>query len=391
MASSCSWWRFVMRFQKVNKMSWAVHLCVAALCAVFALVSLGCEKDTDGPLDVSDESANFQGEGFFYFASLDSSSNIHLYQDTLFLQMGKIWSFNNCSLQKIDLNYSQEDSVLWISPVIKIKSTSQDCAAPYYRPDTLLKLDLNGVLNNDIATIKVRNDVDSVLDSILVRQGAFQRDSFDIYLDSSFSDAHRYPLRANVKGSPKNKPSILRVLDSLTPRVFYWKTMESRCTHRVDMCKSVVPDTLYPSSWSLNDTNLVPIHYACADSDSVYCINSKWENDSTALGKLQERPDTIWHYSTYYMEKIARCGTYNSFNVKSFYVGSTVRFTRDLLKPADGEAHCGPSSNENWMIYRLPSNKLVTDTDSAIVVDSLLQLLDRAEVAPESLVVKDTL
>ena len=157
------------------------------------------------------------------------------------------------------------------------------------------------------------------------------------------------------------------------------------------MCKSVVTDTLYPESWNINDTNLVPIHYACADSDLVYCINSKWENDSSALGKLQERPDTIWHYSTYYVEKIPDCVTFNSCSYTTVLVGQTVRFIRQQMVPDENEIYCGPASRRDWMIYNLSAGTMVLDGDSLTVVDSLIQQWKKASVAPESLMVKDTL
>lgn len=365
------------------------RIVLTVLASVLAVLLCSCEKSTDGPLSVSDSSAKFEDEGYFLSANLDSGATIHLADDTLYLAMGKIWSFNNCSLKDIQLNYTQEDSILWIAPVIKIRSNGEDCSAPYFRPDTVLKLNLESCLKDDISVVKVKNDTDSLLDSIMVRRGSFRKDTFEIYLDSIFNDVKHYPVRTSDKGDSAEKPTVLRMLDSLTPRVFYWRTMESTCTHRVDMCKSVVPDTLYPTTWNVNDTNLVPIHYACADSDSVYCINSKWENDSSALGKLQERPDTIWHYSTYYMEKVAKCGTYNSFAVRNYYIGSKAYVIRELMIPAERETHCGPSSTEDWMIYNLATWKLVTNTDSTALVDTVFAHWDKAEVAPESLVVKE--
>lgn len=365
------------------------RLAAAVVFCLLMALFCSCEKSTDGPLSATDNSAKFEGEGYFLSAKLDSGAAIHLADDTLYLQMGKIWSFNNCSLKEIQLNFIREDSVLWIAPVIKIKSNGDDCSAPYYRPDTLLKLNLADRLKDDVSRLKVKNDTDSLLDSIMVRRGTFRRDTFEIYLDSVFNDVKHYPVRTSDKGRSSVKPTIMRMLDSLTPRVFYWRTMESTCTHRVDMCKSVIPDTLYPTNWNINDTNLVPVHYACADSDSVYCINSKWENDSTALGKLQERPDTIWHYSTYYMEKVDKCGTYNDFFVRNYFVGSKVYVARELMIPAESEIHCGPSSTEDWMIYDMSNWKLVTNTDSTALVDTIFAHWDKAEVAPESLIVKE--
>ena len=163
--------------------------------------------------------------------------------------------------------------------------------------------------------------------------------------------------------------------------------MQSNCTYRVDDCHNTVADTIYPSTWKYGDTNLVPVHYACADSDSVYCINSKWENDSTALGVLQERPDTIWHYSTYYSEKIPKCGTYSFFSISNYKVGERVRFIRELLTPAEEESFCGPASKEDWYVFSLTKSKMVTDSDTIQVLDTLYQIWKAADIAPDTLVV----
>ena len=362
-------------------------------CMVFGLLWIlsavvffaGCEKDTDGPMNVSDNDFSYDGEGFFAYARLDSGKTIHLSKDTLYLEMGKMWTFSNCALKSIQLTYGKLDSILWLLPTLSIHATAEDCAAPYYRSDTTLKLLLTSEQMSGIGVIKVKNDADTTLDSIILRRGSLSKDTFYVYLDSSFADPHAYPLRTKDKKKSKAVPQILRVLDSLTPRVFYWRTMKSTCTHRVDMCKKTVADTIYPTSWNINDTNLVPVHYACADSDSVYCINSKWENDSTGLGELKERPDTIWHYSTYYTEKIPKCGTYSSFAVSSYTVGDRVRFIRELFTPDKDESFCGPNSQKEWMVYNLSGNKMVVDSDSVTILDSLSKIWKKATVAPDTL------
>jgi hypothetical protein len=295
-----------------------------------------------------------------------------------------MWTFSNCALQSIDLNLNKEDSVLWIAPTLKFRATEEDCPAPYYRPDTLLAINLTDDQIDGIAMIKVKNDADSLLDSILLRRGSFSMDTFDIYLDSSFADVHAYPLRTKDMKNGKTVPTVMRVLDSLTPRVFYWRTMKSNCTYRVDNCSNTIPDTIYPTRWNVNDTNLVPVHYVCADSDSVYCINSKWENDSTELGSVLERPDTIWHYSTYYTEKIPECGTYSHFAIHAFQIGGQARFVRELFTPDEDESFCGPNSKKDWMVYNLSTNKMVVDSDSVTVLDSLYKIWKKATVAPDA-------
>lgn len=368
-------------------MKWlrSTKMLFVALCAIWVLgFYVGCEKDTDGPLSATYSDDVFAGKGYFLSASLDSGKAIHLVGDTLYLQLGKMWTFSNCALKSINLGFSRTDSVGWIKPDIDILVTDKDCSAPYYRPDTLIKLIVRDEDVRGVGMLKVQNDADSVLDSILVRRGSLSKDTFFIYMDSSFADAHNYPLR--TKGKDKlGQPTIIRVLDSLTPREFYWRAMKSTCTYRIDMCKNVVPDTIYPTSWNLSDTNLVPVHYACADTDSVYCTKNKWENDSTDLGELQVRPDTIWHYSTYYMEKIPKCGTFAAFATAYYGVGQRVRFIRQLFSPGEDETFCGPSTGSQWMLYNLSGNKMVVDSLGRL--DSLIKVWKNADIAPDTLIV----
>ena len=69
-----------------------------------------CAQDGDGPLDVMPNGKSVDGEGFFEAATLDSGKTLHLISDTLYITLSKIWSFSDCSLSSIDLNYSFEDS-----------------------------------------------------------------------------------------------------------------------------------------------------------------------------------------------------------------------------------------------------------------------------------------
>lgn len=361
---------------------------VFAACVGLLFFLVGCEYSSDGPLKPSSGNLVHDGQGFFLEAALDSNHFIHLASDTLFLGLQSIWSFSNCALKSIDVDYEKEGSVLWISPTINIHATEDECAAPLYRPDTVLKLNLDEEILDGVGQINVRNDNDDTLDTIVVRRGSFVTDTFRVYIDSLFANPRNYPLK--TKETKKGEPiaSVLAVLDSLTPRVFYWRTMKSTCTHRVDMCDDVVADTIYPTSWNINDTNLVPVHYSCADSSLIYCINTKWENDTASLGSLQERPDTIWSYSTYYVENIPECSTFDGFSSVSVTAGSTANFIRKMFVPGEEETFCGPSSSKKKMFYKLPG-RMVLDNDSVKVVDDLLSAWDKASVAPDTLIAKD--
>ena len=350
---------------------------LSLLMAFFA----SCAQDGDGPLDVMPNGERVIGSGYFLDATLDSGKTLHLISDTLYVTLSQIWSFSNCSLTSIDLNESVVDSVFVIAPKISIKTNTDDCPAPMYRPDTTFKMMLKD-LPSQVTNVIVKNDVDSLLDSIKLRRGTLELDTFRIFIDSSFAVHDSLPLRT------KESPSLLRVLDSLTPQKFFWRTLRANCTMRVDMCNDVVADTIYPSSWYENDTALVPVRYACASTDSVYCLNTKWEYDSTALGKVNERLDTVWHTSTYYIEDIPSCALLNGLVYGGFTYNNKATFVRELFVPDEDERSCGPSTNKDWVAYRIESNKILlenADGDNKDVIDSLYKVWKSATVAPDTL------
>ena len=346
---------------------------------IFPLVFFAsCAQDGDGPLDVMPNGESVEGDGYFLGATLDSGRTIHLISDTLYITLSQIWSFSNCSLTSIDLDYTFEDSVLVFSPKVKIKVNTDDCPAPMFRPDSTFKRLTDGGISSNITKIVVKNDVDSLLDSIMLRRGKFARDTFRIFVDSAFDEMSSLPLRT------KNSPSILRVLDSITPQKFLWRTLRTKCSMRVDMCDSVVADTIYPTNWNLNDTALVPVRYACASADSVYCLESKWEYDSTALGKVKERLDTVWHTSLYYIEKIPSCAMLNSINYTGFTLGGTVTFVRELFVPDESERSCGPSTKKDWVAFSFSKNSVVLASEDGAPVDSLYKIWKSADVARDT-------
>jgi len=365
------------RFATLPFFAGLISLCMAFFAS--------CAQDGDGPLDVMPSGSSVEGEGFFESAVLDSGKMIHLISDTLYITLSKIWSFSNCSLTSIDLNYTFEDSVLVFAPKVEFKVNTEDCPAPKYRPDSTFKM-LTDEIPSNITDIVVKNDADSLLDSILLRRGKIELDTFRIFVDSAFADPSAYPLRT------KKSPSLLRVLDSLTPQKFYWRTLRANCTMRVDVCDSVVTDTIYPSKWNVNDTALVPVRYACASEDSTYCLNTKWEYDSTALGKVMVRPDTVWHTSTYYIEDVPSCAMMSGFAYSGFVYNSKATFIRKLFVPDESERSCGPATKKDWIAYRLDNGKLVVENDdeNQTPVDSLYQIWKSATVAADTLIAEST-
>ena len=336
----------------------------AALVAV-CFCALACTQDDDGVIPLSSGDDSFSGEGFFRMAVLDSDANIHLASDTLFLRIDSLWTFSNCALKKIEIEQEKVGETLVLSPRMILETDGEDCPAPYYHPDTTLALTFDASDLEGISQIRVRNDEGTDLDSIMLRRGHFELDTFEIFVDSLFDSVSALPLRT------KKSPSILKVLDSLTPRLFYWRAMKSNCELQIDICDSVVNDTIYPSSWRSSDTALVPIRKACALGDSVYCVSSRWVNDSATLGDVQERADTLWHTSLYYVEEIPECASMNSFERGSLTLGKNFTVVRELMVPDESETFCGPSTLKDLYIFDITRNRVFPDTLDA---DSLYRI-----------------
>lgn len=346
---------------------------------------VGCTHDGDGPLDVMPGGETVEGNGFFLGATLDSGKSLHLISDTLYITLSKIWSFSNCSLTSIDLDENYENSQLVIYPKVNIKVNADDCPAPMYRPDTTFKMVLPDDVPSELTDIVVKNDRDSLITSIKLRRGKIVTDTFYIFVDSAFAVMDSLPLRT------KESPSVLRVLDSITPQKFYWRTLRANCTRRVDKCGDVVADTLYPSRWNVDDTVLVPVRYACASADSLYCLKDKWEYDSTSLGKVKVRLDTVWHTNLYYIEKIPKCGWVETFRYSGFVFGEKMSFLRSMFVPDENEISCGPSTRMDYFVYNLSSNFLVLENeeeeDDAKFVDSLFAVWKTATVARDTVAI----
>jgi len=336
---------------------------VAFAAAPFFLAA--CTQGDDGPIPVSAEDDSFVGTGFFRKATLDSGAFIHLVSDTLFINLDSLWSYSNCALKRIELDASNDGGSLVISPKIIIESDGEDCPSPFLHPDTTVKLLLDADDVSGASVLRIRNDEGRELDTILLRRGRFERDTFAIYVDSLFDSVSALPLR--TKGSP----SILKVVDSLTPRVFYWRPIKSECGLIVDKCGSVVADTIFPTVWNMSDTALVPIRKSCALGDSTYCSNNRWVDDSSSIGDVQERTDTLWHTSLYYVEEIPDCASMNSFAFDAFSVGRKVNFAREIMVPDESETACGPSALRDVFIYDIGRNRVFPDSLDA---DSLYGL-----------------
>lgn len=354
-----------------------IFVLLALLLACTALVA--CTQSEDGPLNVSREKIELSRTGYYLRPTLDSGKSIHLVQDTLYLYLDSMWTYSNCALKRISYDKRREDSTYRIKPVLHLHQTVEDCPSPYYRPSYMLKLVFDEEELDGISRIIAENTFDSVFDTIAVRRGNMSMDTFEIYVDSLFASNDSLPLR--TKGSP----SLLKVLDSITPLEFYWRPMKSKCKMKITDCDSLVSDTLFPDKWELNDTLLVPVRQACADSDDVYCMSSYWENDSNSLGSVRIHRDTTWHTSRFLVESVPACATYDRYSYRTFSVGYTGTFIRELFSPDSSETACGPLSRDSWIALRLLSNGAVmldSETDSLGTAEKLYKAWKKAKVAP---------
>lgn len=346
----------------------------AVLAVMLAIPS--CTQSEDGPLNISNENISFATMGYFLRPELDSGKSIYLVGDTLHMKLDSAWTYSNCALRSITYDTSTVDSVFFLKPLLHLNANSGDCPSPYYRKNLTSRLILRESVLGGVTQIVMSNTYDSVFDTISVRRGSVSLDTFSIYVDSIFNTHDSLPLR--TKGSP----SLLKVLDSITPHSFYWRPMKSKCEMKISDCDSTVSDTLFPKQWVLGDTLLAPVRTACADSDEVYCAASYWKDDSSSLGSVRIHHDTTWNTSMYLVESIPSCGTYDRYTYKLMQVGYKGTFIRELFTPNEMDISCGPLTREKWMAISLSNGKIVQDSDSLEIAEKLYKEWKKAKVAP---------
>lgn len=335
-----------------------------------AICIYSCSYSEDGPISIYPEELEGDYSGFALFASLDSGNFIHLRKDTLRIVLDSIWTLSNCFLEDISFEESEEDSILFLKPIIHFSLSATDCASPLFFPETLISIPPSDSWKS-YQEIRVMDSQGELEDSIFLRNGDFLKDTFEIYIDSSFADPYLLPRKT------KGEPSILKKIDSLQERTFYWRTMESRCTYIVDTCETKL-DTLYPNSWSLRDTNLVPIRLTCKDSTLRYCLQRDWKNDSLALGKLNERLDTLWYYSWFLIQEMPKGGMLNKLSYSNISHKTKVQITEEIFKP-ESEKDYITNPDSSLMFYDLRTGEKVSYDDS------LYSVFKNAEIGRDTL------
>lgn len=322
----------------------------------FALIC-ACSESDDGPIPLFPNGILGEREGYLLSASLDSGRSIHLKSDTLAVFLDSIWSLADCYLENIFLEERIEDTILILHPKVEFSISEKDCAAPLYRPDTTLYLLPSSSWKN-IREIRIENTDGIPQDTITLRAGKFLSDTFSIYIDTTFSSPYAWPRRT------PELPSIMRALDSLEERKFYWRTIPSTCKHIIDTCQTV-PDTAFPSNWSLRDTNLVPLRVACEDSTLRYCLLRDWENDSSKAGELRERLDTLWFSSWYLVSSIPKCGTIVDLFRWSVFPGGTFVGMQKAFSP-ESMSECFLRETDTLAVFHLGTNSLISNADSLL-------------------------
>ncbi len=340
-------------------------------CAALAIWS--CTESDDGPISIYPDSMNGASEGFVWRALLDSGQTVHLRRDTLRVTLDSIWSLTNCFLEKLKLKAALEDTVLMLTPHVSIEIHAEDCAAPLYRPDTILYV-LTENLPSQIREIRVQNTYGEIRDSIALRNGTLNFDTSVVYIDTTFNDPHALPRKT------PGMPSVLRVLDSLTERLFYYRLMPSKCRYIIDTCETK-NDTIFPSSWSLRDTNLVPIRKTCVDTTLRYCLTRDWKNDSTNLEEVKIRPDTLWYASYYWVRSIPKCGGLNQTFYPNAVPGYKFKVIEEIFTPAS-ESDCLTDVNLEKIVVPIGETESL---DSENWADSILNIFDTAAVGRDTL------
>lgn len=357
--------------------------------ALFFLIA--CSESDDGPISIYPDGFEIDGYGYVLSAELDSGARFHLQGDTLRLALDSMWSFGNCFLKQIQLFQSYEsDSVLVLYPKLVLGNTGKtDCPQPLFRPDTVLKIPfgnwenvreirIEGNAHNEFYTEKPDTASRASLtfkDSILVRKGSFSSESLSVYLDSAFADPYSLPRRSFA-----DTAGILKVVDSISVDTFAYRLMKSVCKDVHDSCETV-PDTVWRSTWSASDTNLVPIRKVCKDT-LTYCLSSNWQNDSTALSdSVYNYLDTTWFTSSFFASQTPECASVNRYAISSSATAGRYFVANfELLVPADDEKACGPAALSDWILFDVKTGEEILDSALA---DSLISAWNRASVGLE--------
>lgn len=188
-------------------------------CLTFALCFFSCGSQDDGPLNAFDDQWISAGHGHYFAAELDSGALIHLWGDSLSVDLQKVWTIADCYLQSMDPLWSVVDSTATLSFDLPLYSNPDPLCASYSSlRDTLIQVPLNTQLEKTSRLLLYGRDSVSqsenvILDSVYLRRGVFDDSSWAIQLDSEFLSSDYWPW---VSG---NNPWIVRLPQDTTIRM----------------------------------------------------------------------------------------------------------------------------------------------------------------------------
>lgn len=392
-----------------------LFLFCASLAAAFMM---GCTQDGDGPMDAWDSGVVYQGQGFYLEGILDSGRRVHARTDSLSVELDSLWLISRCYLRHVDYFESNQDSQTFLAFRLWLQTDpASECPSSPLGGDTLVVIPPSAAWKNS-SLLFLRGAIDSVaidedsvprrsplsdaerfgsnVDSIWILDGMNQDSVFFFTFDSNFSNRKKLPRKVG-KG-----PWVVRFLHPPQYGMNFWVISPEKCKASRSRC-TLVPDTLWPTlafndtaaESAVYDTNLVSLRQRCkGDSTALeYCAARDWVRDSSKALSYGQAPDTMWSWSTFFVERIPQCAVLNRDTLHSYLSsegGGSARFWRELFIPALPQAGCGiPWTKvvdsvaipiefggtllEDWLVYSLDAQAIVIDTSLADSVVRVIQ------------------
>ncbi|HSQ40741.1 MAG TPA: hypothetical protein VLM37_00515 [Fibrobacteraceae bacterium] len=367
-----------------------------------SVLLMACTWSGDGPMEATD--GDLSGWGFYLAGELDSGRRVHAAGDTLLVELDSLWLVSVCYLDSVGVRVGTVDSALTLEFVLHLSyDPDANCAASDLATDSLFRLlpdsswlsmdrmllygaeadqamdTLSDSLGHSLASLDSAGRYGALLDTIWLRDGTNEDTTFYIELDSNFTDYHLFPL---VNG---DSPWVVRYLHSYTAGSDYWRYYTQTCAEPRTTC-TLVSDTSWPDDYIFEDTTDAYLRWICEGdtTGTEYCLTKNWETDTSVAETYGATPDTVWTWSTYFVESTPSCAFLNREKIKSYSSstsGGKVKFWRELFIPSANEERCGPpqlgfsargSALEEWNLYDLDDSILVVDTALA---DSILEAI----------------
>jgi hypothetical protein len=351
--------------------------------------TISCSNDKDGPLSAIPKSAQgILGEGFFQQALIDSGRIYHALEDTIAIELKRVFELSDCSLQSIVPSAELKgDHLVFSFEVILSLPNQADCATSLNTDTTLYfewltpwsgvrKILVTGLgpnpawillpdsLKTDSATLVLVPEYleEIVHDTILVAKGFIQDSLFEITRDSNF-----------IAGT-SSQHRLFRRLYDYTPLTQFLKLKTLDCTEDSRFnceAEAVWSDTIITARSPLNfDTLYGVIEPSCplapsATIKQLYCSETQVV-DSVVL----DWADTIKYFQHLFFEKISDCSTYNLWSIQNSSdlerYALPIRLYRELFHfNEDPILNCNPEDS-SWVIYNLNRDSVFSASSDSL-------------------------